>query len=514
MFTTFLLSWSSSSQMSSSPASLVRTSVKSAIKVLSSLSAREVVSNDRDGVDSHGVEGFAEESLTGTGRVDGELVSHSEDSSCLPSDPEPEVRLFSTASPGLEIPGQSKMSKIRSLYGDELDERDVELTFFQERRYDGNPEVRSNLEANVSGSMRPSLSVDNLPVPAHLGTRFSRDLRGGVGERRGEWSERNLREATRNDGVYFSDQAAQRSIPFSYPRDATVVASEMGQSVRFGREDLQNVTQRDSKRPKERAKDQAYRKRFSLGSSAPSHGTPHAAPVGGHTWPREECYSPPVPQPVLAFSQDLNSGRGRSPAQSSTSSVPDRGGSSNVSNFGITLIHEGMTVCCTVSSGMSIHALHEEAARIFHIEVTEVTLVLFCSVPVTLRSGLLSGPPRISPGAKIMVFRFPGSSTHSHYPGAMSQSYRVGPSPEIPALNSKLLSTFKLPKFDGVARSWKLWEKSFQRFLGLHQLDYVLEEDFPELLWVVPGAKAANKMVFFLIEDAVAAGTLASKLVR
>jgi hypothetical protein len=41
-----------------------------------------------------------------------------------------------------------------------------------------------------------------------------------------------------------------------------------------------------------------------------------------------------------------------------------------------------------------------------------------------------------------------------------------------------------------------------------------LEKDFPSLLWVSPGAKAANKMVFFLVEDAVAAGTLASKLVR
>ena len=84
----------------------------------------------------------------------------------------------------------------------------------------------------------------------------------------------------------------------------------------------------------------------------------------------------------------------------------------------------------------------------------------------------------------------------------------------IPQLNSKLLASFKLPKFDGVARSWKLWEKSFQRFLGLHQLDHVLEEDFLDMLWDTPGAKAANKMVFFLIEDAVAAGTLASKLVR
>jgi hypothetical protein len=54
------------------------------------------------------------------------------------------------------------------------------------------------------------------------------------------------------------------------------------------------------------------------------------------------------------------------------------------------------------------------------------------------------------------------------------------------------LSTFKLPKFDDVGCSWKLWEKSFQRFLGLHQLDYILEENFPELLWTIPGAKAAN----------------------
>ncbi len=190
--------------------------MKSAIKALSSMSAREVVSSDRDEVNLHGVEELATESLSGTGRVDGELVvSHSEGSSCLPSDPEPEVGLISTESPGLEIPGQSKMSKIRSLYGDDLDERDVELTLFQERRYGGNPEVRPNLGPNVSGSMGPWLSVDNLPVPASLGSRFSGDLRGGDGERRGEWSEGNLREPTRNDGVYFSDQVSQRSLPFS-----------------------------------------------------------------------------------------------------------------------------------------------------------------------------------------------------------------------------------------------------------------------------------------------------------
>ena len=42
----------------------------------------------------------------------------------------------------------------------------------------------------------------------------------------------------------------------------------------------------------------------------------------------------------------------------------------------------------------------------------------------------------------------------------------------------------------------------------------MLEEDFLESLWITPGAKAANKIVFFLIEDAVGTGTLAAKLVR
>jgi hypothetical protein len=42
----------------------------------------------------------------------------------------------------------------------------------------------------------------------------------------------------------------------------------------------------------------------------------------------------------------------------------------------------------------------------------------------------------------------------------------------------------------------------------------VLEEDFLSTLWTASGTKAANKMVYFLVEDAVATGTLASRLVR
>jgi hypothetical protein len=78
----------------------------------------------------------------------------------------------------------------------------------------------------------------------------------------------------------------------------------------------------------------------------------------------------------------------------------------------------------------------------------------------------------------------------------------------------KLLSTFKLPKFDGMAKSWKSWDSSFQIFLGLHQLDQVFDEDFLLYLPLTPENFTANKMVYFLVEDSVLPGTLVSKYVR
>jgi hypothetical protein len=80
-------------------------------------------------------------------------------------------------------------------------------------------------------------------------------------------------------------------------------------------------------------------------------------------------------------------------------------------------------------------------------------------------------------------------------------------------VSSKLLAAFKLPKFDGSPRHWKAWDRSLQRFLGLHQLDYVLQEDFLSLL-PHPDAANANKIVYFLIEEAVTIGTLAAKYIR
>jgi hypothetical protein len=157
---------------------------------------------------------------------------------------------------------------------------------------------------------------------------------------------------------------------------------------------------------------------------------------------------------------------------------------------------------------MGITQLITEAGLVFDLDPSEVTLILFSMTPTSLqRNAQISGPPRVGPGSTVMVFHIPGARSIAPYP---VQSVE----PPLPALNTKLLASFKLPKFDGVARSWKLWEKAFTRFLGIHQLDYVLEENFLDALWTVPGAKAANKMVYFLVEDAVAPGTLASRLIR
>jgi hypothetical protein len=67
-------------------------------------------------------------------------------------------------------------------------------------------------------------------------------------------------------------------------------------------------------------------------------------------------------------------------------------------------------------------------------------------------------------------------------------------------MDSKLLGTFKLPKFDGAAKNWKQWDRDFVRFLGLHQLEHVLLEDFL-LALPHPEAVASNKIVYFLVRN-------------
>jgi hypothetical protein len=90
----------------------------------------------------------------------------------------------------------------------------------------------------------------------------------------------------------------------------------------------------------------------------------------------------------------------------------------------------------------------------------------------------------------------------------------IGPFSSAGYSGSKILGSFKLPKFDGTARYWKTWDKTFVRFLSIYQLDFVIEETFLDVLPLSPRNFEANKMVYYILEDAITAGSIAGSYLR
>jgi hypothetical protein len=94
----------------------------------------------------------------------------------------------------------------------------------------------------------------------------------------------------------------------------------------------------------------------------------------------------------------------------------------------------------------------------------------------------------------------------------------AGPRPPSTAegsssVSDKLRSTFKCPKFLGEARYWKTWNQGFVRFLSIHKLDHVIDEGFLTVS-LTTQQNDENKLVYYLLEDAVSSSTVASKYVR
>ena len=305
-------------------------------------------------------------------------------------------------------------------------------------------------------------------------------------------------------------------------RGGSITPGDVEVSQRKGRSSLENVTMRETKRPSERPRDREYQRRFSLGVSHPN--APPSAPLGGHAWPREDYFSPParslvaveVGSPLVSHGQDHGNNRGGGNTQS---------GRNANQLYHIRLICSGESVQHVVCPSMAISDLIVDAGQIFGLDPSGITLVLFSTVPEVLqKESTIQGPPFVAPNSSVMVFSLshqPLATPHRYGPRTPQTQVEVGHGayhytapPVGPYVNSKLLSTFKLPKFDGVSKNWKTWDRAFQRFLGLHQLDHVLESGFLSTVWNVPGAKEANKMVYFLLEDAVAVGSLASKFIR
>jgi hypothetical protein len=78
----------------------------------------------------------------------------------------------------------------------------------------------------------------------------------------------------------------------------------------------------------------------------------------------------------------------------------------------------------------------------------------------------------------------------------------------------KIRQSFKCPRFSGQAREWKAWDKGFLRYLSIWELDYVLDPAFFDVMPLNPNQRRDNKLVYFVIEDAVQGSPLASSYVR
>ncbi len=150
--------------------------------------------------------------------------------------------------------------------------------------------------------------------------------------------------------------------------------SEMGRSTRFGRDDAENVTHRDNKRPKERSRYKAYKKRFSMESSSEvgQSSTYQPPPLGAFSWPRDDNRSSSIPIVPIGFGQ----------SQSPASPVSQRQFHRQAASVGvqtpyeIQLIFEGNSVQHRVWSIMPISQLMVEAGSIFGVDPSEMVLLL------------------------------------------------------------------------------------------------------------------------------------------
>ena len=78
----------------------------------------------------------------------------------------------------------------------------------------------------------------------------------------------------------------------------------------------------------------------------------------------------------------------------------------------------------------------------------------------------------------------------------------------------KIRQSFKCPRFSGQAREWKQWDKGFLRYLSIWELDYVLDPAFFDVLPLTANQRRDNKLVYFIIEDAVHNSPLAASYVK
>jgi hypothetical protein len=180
------------------------------------------------------------------------------------------------------------------------------------------------------------------------------------------------------------------------------------------------------------------------------------------------------------FDDEFNMGFNASPLSAPSPSPP--AGSKDASSgfnptFEIRLVCEGRSVTQQVSDSLPVVYLVYEASALFGIDPDSIQLMYFSMTPVMLdRARTLLGPPRVTPNSTIFVFRIPGLPVPRNVQSSHERELLLRAPEAMPKLHSKLLGTFKLPKFDGTPKAWKQWDRDFVRFLGLHHLEHVIRE--------------------------------------
>jgi hypothetical protein len=144
----------------------------------------------------------------------------------------------------------------------------------------------------------------------------------------------------------------------------------------------------------------------------------------------------------------------------------------------------------------------------------------------------LSGP--LSHGAGLSNGYCTQTDAGESHPISMGQDYEhypradgLKPAPDGDALYDKMVANpldsksydkirqnFKCPKFSGQARDWKIWDKGFWRYLSIWELEYVLDPSFFDEIPLTANKKRDNKLVYYIIDDAVQNSTLAASYIK
>ncbi len=211
--------------------------------------------------------------------------------------------------------------------------------------------------------------------------------------------------------------------------------------------------------------------------------------------------------------------------------------------YSINLVYEdGHTISQIVWLGMTIAQLRQIVATPFRVPPERVFFA--CHGQPLAPGRTLGTPPAILANAYVYAFfsehamhlflspgaaNFPASprpqppysSPQVHGPALPPGFVRQSPGPRDAsshpptrgAAHDKLRSGFRCPKFLGEARNWKAWNKGFVRFLAIQNLDHVIAESFMAQPLSITHQEE-NKLVYYIIEDAVTGSTVATQHVR